>query len=76
MIDAGLIAAAGVALWGKAWRPGLGDALGVNERTIRHWLAGTMPVPDGVWRDLAELAQQRRDALELVSTALAERLKT
>jgi hypothetical protein len=77
MTDAGLLAACGVALIGENWVNPLATALGVQERTMRReWLSGRARVPQGVWRDLATIVAAKHDALELVSTALAERLKT
>ncbi len=56
MTERELLQAAGVALYGHVgWAPRLGEDLGVNERTVLRWSAGTKPVPAGAWRDVARL---------------------
>ena len=49
----------GEALYGPRFQRELARALGVNERTIRRWVAGAWPVPLGVQQDIARLLQQR-----------------
>ncbi|WP_100178894.1 hypothetical protein [Bradyrhizobium nitroreducens] len=39
-------------LFGNNWQSGLASELGVAERTLRRWVAGTAPVPLGVWCDV------------------------
>ena len=48
----------GMALYGPSWRKPLAAALGVSDRSLRHWLAGTYRVPAGVRGDLARLCRQ------------------
>jgi hypothetical protein len=75
--DAEQLTAAGLALFGEHWINPLATALGVQERTMRReWLSGRARVPQGVWRDLAAIVAAKTDALEVVGTALAERLET
>jgi hypothetical protein len=37
----------------------LADALKINERTIRRWIAGDRPVPPGVQQEIARLLKKR-----------------
>ena len=47
--------AAGKALYGTRWQSDIAAALGVSSRTIRRWLAGDTPIPDGVGADIDRL---------------------
>jgi hypothetical protein len=60
----------GQALYGAMWRTALGEALGVNERTIRRWSSGESPIPDGVSADVRKLVHDRISKL----ASLAEKL--
>ena len=40
----------------------LADALGVNPRTVRRWVAGELPIPD-LRGELLELIRKRRSLL-------------
>lgn len=57
-----LFCRAGEALCGPQWHREIARRLGVSERSVRYWQAGR-PVPDGVWGDLREMANERRDEL-------------
>ncbi|MFO1189261.1 MAG: hypothetical protein U1E97_06660 [Alphaproteobacteria bacterium] len=35
----------GTALFGPRWQSSLARAIGVSDRTVRHWVAGSRPVP-------------------------------
>ena len=61
----------GYALYGRSWKTAMAADLGVDARRITHWLAGTRPVPTGVWNDLQKIAGQR---LADVQEAAAGRL--
>ncbi len=39
-------------IYGDQWQAPLARDLGVNERSMRRWVAGTDEIPRGVWRDL------------------------
>ncbi len=56
----------GMALFGdRHWQAGLTRALGLSDsRRIRHWLAGSRPVPEGVWSDLVTLLKARKKRIE------------
>lgn len=53
----------GEALYGPQWQCELSRALGVNDRTVRRWAAGTYAVPPRVWADITRLAFERKTAL-------------
>lgn len=53
----------GEALYGESWQAGLADALGVNQRTVRRWAAGTAEMPDGVREEINVLLAQRAGEL-------------
>ena len=61
----------GQALYGQLWQSALARDLGVSDRTMRRWAAGTHDVPCGLHVDLLRLTQERATALE----ALADRLR-
>jgi hypothetical protein len=66
-----LLFEAGEALYGPRWQSQLARDLGVADRTIRRWAAGTHAVPPGVYLDLLRLTQERAAVLD----ALAPRLR-
>lgn len=56
-----LLAACGEALFGPRWQSDLARLLSVNDRTVRYWVAGTNPVPPGVWGEIgAALAEREK----------------
>lgn len=69
MID--FLRAVGEALYGPRWQAGLARDLGVNERTVRRWVAGASPMPAGLAACLGRLCLARIDTLR----ALAERIE-
>jgi hypothetical protein len=62
----------GEALYGPRWQTALSRDLGVSERTVRRWAAGTHDVPAGVWVDLLRLTQERAGALDELAEPLRE----
>jgi hypothetical protein len=52
----------GTALYGGYWQTQLADALGVNQRTVRRWVAGDLPIPD-LRSELLDIIHQRRQTL-------------
>jgi hypothetical protein len=52
--------AAGRALHGDSWQPGLRHDLRISDVSLRRWLAGYCEVPDGVERDVIELLAARQ----------------
>jgi hypothetical protein len=53
----------GGALWGERWQTEAAKNLKLSDRTVRRFVAGTHPLPEGVARDLAALCGQRREQL-------------
>lgn len=66
-----ILAECGEALYGPRWQTNLAEDLGVSDRTIRRWHAGTQDVPRGAYTDLLRLALERAQLLD----SLAERLR-
>lgn len=61
------LARAGQLLYGERWQSDLARALGIGDRRVRQWLAGDRPIPEGIWRDIAELLRVRiEDAAKLM----------
>jgi hypothetical protein len=61
------LAAAGRVLYGDRWQTSLALDLQVADRTMRRWLAGEMPVPGGVERELrAILIKRAKEIGEIV----------
>lgn len=66
-----LLVECGEAMYGQQWQSALARDLGVADRTVRRWVAGTSEVPAGLYVDLLRLTQERAAALD----ALAPRLR-
>lgn len=54
----------GEALYGPRWQVRMSIALDVNDRTVRRWYAGELPIPDRLYDDLAALCLKRRSGLD------------
>ena len=54
----------GRALYGDKWQTPLAVDLGVADRTVRRWIAGDQPVPDGVATDLLRIVTERAADLD------------
>ncbi|HMQ73262.1 MAG TPA: hypothetical protein PKA84_01395 [Rubrivivax sp.] len=67
-----LLAEAGEALYGPQWQSELARQLGVNDRTVRRWVAGVTPVPSGVYVDLLRMVVERHAQLEDLAGRLPE----
>ncbi len=65
-----LLEETGEALYGPRWQTELARDLGVTDRTVRRWHAGTTDMPKGVYVDLLRLTQERGATLD----GLAQRL--
>lgn len=59
-----LLVEAGEALYGPRWQSELARDLGVADRTVRRWVAGTTDVPPGLYVDLLRLTQERAAVLD------------
>ena len=56
------LAAAGRALYGQLWQSALARDLGVNDRTMRRWVAGQEP-PETIWADVRSLLEARKQKI-------------
>ena len=55
------LASLGRALFGERWQTSLAKNLRVTDRTMRRWLVGDSPIPDGLESELRLLATKRID---------------
>lgn len=69
MLD--LLTRAGRALHGEQWQRPIAVDLGVNERTVRRWVARVSPVPDGIRADLLALVRAHSKRLADLADELA-----
>lgn len=58
-----LVCAIGPLLYGPDWQVPLSRALGVNDRTVRRWVAGEARPAEGVLADVLRLARERAAVL-------------
>jgi hypothetical protein len=61
-----LLREAGEALYGPRWQSDIARDLEVADRTVRRWIAGHTPIPDGLWHEVKQLLKQRGFALAAV----------
>ena len=62
-MTADFIVAAGRALYGERWQAPLARDLGVSHRTVRRWVSGESPMPEGVEADLRALLAEREQKI-------------
>lgn len=67
-----LLAECGAALYGPRWQSDLARDLGVSDRTMRRWVAGTHDVPQGLYTDLLRLTEERAHVLDELTERLRE----
>jgi hypothetical protein len=67
-----LLVECGEALYGPRWQTDLAADLGVSDRTVRRWAAGTQDVPRGAYTDLLRLTQERAVLLDSLAGRLRE----
>jgi len=60
-----------VLLFGNNWQAGLAGEIGVADRTLRRWLAGTAQIPLGVWYDVRKLLFNRNVEVERMHARLS-----
>lgn len=72
MAESRILAETGEALYGPRWQTDLARALGVSDRTVRRWAAGTQAVPPGAYTDLLRLTQERAGLLDSLAGRLRE----
>lgn len=67
-----LLVECGEALYGPQWQSALARDVGVSDRTVRRWAAGTNDVPAGLYLDLLRLTQERSTLLDGLAPRLRE----
>lgn len=67
-----ILVEAGEALYGPRWQTDLARDLGVSDRTVRRWAAGTQEMPQGAYTDLLRLTQERAGLLDSLAGRLRE----
>lgn len=67
-----LLLKCGEALYGPQWQSALARDLGVADRTVRRWVAGTTDIPPGLYVDLLRLTQKRAKKLDALVSKLRE----
>jgi predicted transcriptional regulator len=65
-----LLVESGEALYGPRWQTEVARDLGVADRTVRRWAAGTTEMPRGAYVDLLRLVTERRAVLDALATRL------
>ena len=71
--DNELLTFVGDSLWGTDWTNEMALVLGVNIRTVQRWITGAMPIPAGVWDELASLCHSESRALAGLELVLRDR---
>lgn len=65
-----LFARVGKAFYGESFSRPLSEALGIDQRTVQRWAAGSdrmTPPPVGVWRKLEAMVRKKnRESFELL----------
>lgn len=49
------LTAAGEAVYGERWQTKLAEMLGVSTRTLRRWVSGANPIPEGIEENVKAL---------------------
>lgn len=61
---------AGKALFGPNWEGPLSQELGVNDRTMRRWMADPSSIPVGVWGDIVAVCRRRAETLNNLAASM------
>lgn len=64
-----MLSTIGRALYGQQWQSDMARDLGVNNRTVRRWVAGESQ-PDGIMADLLALVERRGAQLDQAAKRL------
>lgn len=67
-----LLLEAGEALYGSQWQSPIARDLNVADRTVRRWIAGESPIPDGISEDVKNLVTSRITVLSRVMDRFAD----
>lgn len=60
----------GVAMFGEQWQSAIAKKLGVNDRTVRRWVAGEIQINQNIFADLERALIQRQADLRLTLRVL------
>lgn len=63
-------------IWGAEWRNHACDELGVSDRSIRRFAAGTLDPPPGVWQALRDIALQKHQYLQAAAIEIHEHVQS
>lgn len=59
----------GQTLYGERWQTDIATALGLRDpRRIRQWLSRDRPIPEGIWKDLRKLLEDRNSDIDFLLT--------
>jgi hypothetical protein len=70
-----LLVECGEALYGERWQSALARDLGVSDRTMRRWAAGTHDVPGALYAELQQLTHKRAQRLDTIEHTLRQSLQ-
>lgn len=73
--DPELLETIGKAYFGNSWKKSMAQALSVDERRITHWLQATRPVPVGVWTDLVQIGNERRNEIKDIEALVLKKVE-
>jgi DNA-binding transcriptional regulator YdaS (Cro superfamily) len=65
-----LLEDAGQALYGPQWQSAMARDLGVSDRTVRRWAAGSSVAPASAYLELERIAQRRAGELRELAPRL------
>ena len=65
-----LLTQIGTALYGHAWQTQVANDLGVTDRTVRRWVAGTSAIPTDVWGRLQVVMDAHAEILTSLSAKI------
>ncbi|MFT8423136.1 MAG: hypothetical protein ABF665_16775 [Gluconacetobacter sp.] len=68
--DNALFCETGRALYGERWQTALATDLAMTVRHVQRLAAGTAPVRQGIYRDLAAVARSRATTLAAIAQSL------
>jgi hypothetical protein len=72
--DVKLLKEVGEALYGSRWQSELARRIGISDRSVRRWVAGTDDVSDAAWRGMMEELGTRAIDLEVLRNRIRDRL--
>jgi hypothetical protein len=72
--DAILLRQIGEELYGPTWQADLSRAIGVSDRSMRRWAAGTDEIPEGAWSDIHNHAYARWAPIKYFDDEIVTRL--